>query len=166
MARAFGLSGDGARGTPSEPNFGTTNGRLHPGKTQLATTAVARTSVQHRAADEQFFETCMRVSVKRLAPREREIAEIVLRRGEATAREVVNALPVPISNSAVRSMLRRLEAKGVLRSEMSGNKLVYLPSSLVLDSRETVLRRVATDYFEGSLSSLALCISAMEDRTS
>lgn len=107
----------------------------------------------------------MRVSLSRLPPREREIADIVLMGGEASAREVVDALAVPISNSAVRSMLRRLEAKGVLRSERSGNKLVYLPSNLVPNSRESVLRRVATDYFEGSLSSLALCISAMEDRT-
>ena len=108
----------------------------------------------------------MRVNLKRLPPREREIADIILMRGEATAREVVDALAVPISNSAVRSMLRRLEAKGVLRSVRSGNKLVYLPSTLVLNSRESVLRRVAMDYFDGSLSSLALCISAMQDRTS
>ena len=108
----------------------------------------------------------MRINLKRLPPREREVADIVLMRGEATGREVVDALAVPISSSAVRSMLRRLEAKGVLRSERSGNKLLYLPSSRVLNSRESVLRRVAADYFEGSLSSLATCISAMEDRTS
>jgi predicted transcriptional regulator len=108
----------------------------------------------------------MRVNMNRLPPREREIADIVLMAGEATARDVTNALAVPMSNSAVRSMLRRLEVKGVLKSERSGNKLVYTPSSLVLNCRESVLRRVAKDYFEGSISSLARYISAMEDRIS
>ena len=108
----------------------------------------------------------MRVDIKRLPPREREVADIVLRAGEASAREVMDALAVPMSNSSVRSMLRRLEAKAVLRSERSGKRLIYSPSGLVLNSRESVLRRVATDYFEGSLSSLALYISAMEDRVS
>ena len=106
----------------------------------------------------------MRVDINRLPPREREVADIVLMAGEATAREVMNALAVPMSNSSVRSMLRRLEAKNVLRSERSGKRLIYLPSGLVLNSRESVLRRVATDYFEGSLSSIALYISAMENR--
>jgi predicted transcriptional regulator len=105
----------------------------------------------------------MRVNIKRLPPREREIADIVLMAGEATAREVTDALAVPMSNSSVRSMLRRLEAKGVLRSESSGNKLVYSPSTLALNCRESVLRRVATDYFDGSLSSLALYISTLEE---
>ena len=107
----------------------------------------------------------MRVDIKRLPPREREIADLVLAAGEASAREVMDALAVPMSNSSVRSMLRRLEAKAVLRSERSGNKLIYSPSTRVLNSREIVLRRVATDYFEGSLSSLAQYLSAMEDRT-
>jgi predicted transcriptional regulator len=105
----------------------------------------------------------MRVSLRRLPPREREIADIVLVRGEATAREVVDALAVPISKSAVRSMLSRLQAKGVLRSERIGNKLVYMPSSPDLTSAESVIRRVAADYFEGSLSSLALCIYSLEE---
>ena len=106
----------------------------------------------------------MRVNINRLPPREREIADIVFLAGEATAREVMDALAVPMSNSSVRSMLRRLEAKAVLRSERSGNKLVYSPSSLALNARASVVRRVATEYFEGSLSSLARYVSAMEDR--
>ena len=106
----------------------------------------------------------MRVYIKRLPPREREVADIVFTSGEASAREVMDALAVLISNSAVRSMLRRLEAKGVLQSKWSGNKLLYSPSSTVLNARDSALRRVAADYFEGSLYSLATYVSAMEDR--
>ena len=45
-----------------------------------------------------------------LAPRERQIVDVLYRRGEATVAEVREALPDALTASAVRAMLTRLEA--------------------------------------------------------
>ena len=55
----------------------------------------------------------------KLGSRERQIMDIVYRRGRATASEVQADLPDPPSNSAVRGMLRLLEEKGHLRHEIA-----------------------------------------------
>ncbi|HEY2895670.1 MAG TPA: BlaI/MecI/CopY family transcriptional regulator, partial [Gemmatimonadaceae bacterium] len=52
-----------------------------------------------------------------LGRRERQLMEIVYRRGQATAAEILGELPDPPSYSAVRGMLRLLEDKGYLRHE-------------------------------------------------
>ena len=62
-----------------------------------------------------------------LSRREREIMDVIYRRGQATAAEVLEALPDPPSYSAVRAMLRVLEEKGHLRHEQQGPRYVFLP---------------------------------------
>ena len=49
-----------------------------------------------------------------LPRREREIFEILCSAGEATAADVRRAMADPPSHSAVRTMLARLEAKGLV----------------------------------------------------
>ena len=99
----------------------------------------------------------------RLPPRERQIAEIVHQRGEASATEIANALPVPLSSGAVRSMLSRLQNKGVIRRRRDGKRFVYLPARANPAAREAVLRRVSRDYFDGSLARAADAMIALRD---
>jgi predicted transcriptional regulator len=98
------------------------------------------------------------MQVSRLARREREVAEIVYARGEASAAEVVDALSDPLSNAAVRSMLRRLEAKGVLRRRKEGKRFFYAPARSDQAARAAALRLVARDYFGGSLARAAVAL--------
>ncbi|HEV8117605.1 MAG TPA: BlaI/MecI/CopY family transcriptional regulator [Thermoanaerobaculia bacterium] len=56
-----------------------------------------------------------RKALTHLSRRERQIMDVVYRTGQATATEVLAALPDPPSYSAVRAMLRVLENKGHLR---------------------------------------------------
>ena len=63
--------------------------------------------------------------IRHLARRERQVAERVGWIGEASAEEVRAALPDPLSNAAVRSMLRRLVAKGLLARCKLGRKFLY-----------------------------------------
>lgn len=65
------------------------------------------------------------ISIRHLAPRERQVAERVDWLSEASAEEVRDALPDALSNAAVRSMLRRLEAKGVVSRRKLGRKFLY-----------------------------------------
>ncbi|MGZ8350565.1 MAG: BlaI/MecI/CopY family transcriptional regulator [Allosphingosinicella sp.] len=96
-----------------------------------------------------------KVKVERLAPREREVAEAVFALGEASAIEIGTALSEPLSNSAVRSMLRRLQEKGVLRRRREGKKYYYAPAAGEKAAGEAALQRVSREYFGGSLSDTA-----------
>jgi predicted transcriptional regulator len=80
----------------------------------------------------------------RLGPRERQIMEIVYRRGRATAEEVRADLPDALTNSAVRGMLRLLEEKGHLRHERDGVRYVYLPARDPEQVRRSRSRRWST----------------------
>jgi len=56
--------------------------------------------------------------IESLPRREREIFEIVCSAGKATAVDVRERMSDPPSHSAVRTMLGRLEAKGLLRHRL------------------------------------------------
>ena len=63
----------------------------------------------------------------RLSGRERQIMDIIYRRGEATAVEVAADLPDPPSKTAIRTLLRILEDKGYLRHRKAGKAHAYRP---------------------------------------
>lgn len=86
-----------------------------------------------------------------LGRRERQIIEIIYRRGRATAAEVLADLPDSPSYSSVRGMLRHLEGKGYLRHEQAGLRYVYLPTSSKKDVRASALSHVVKTFFDGSL---------------
>ena len=85
-----------------------------------------------------------------LSRRERQIMDVVYRRGQATAAEVLEALPDPPSYSAVRALLRVLEDKGHLRHEQDGPRYVFLPTVGRDKARRFALRRLVQTFFEGS----------------
>src|SRR5205809_1139673 len=63
-----------------------------------------------------------------LARRERQILDILYRRGRATATEVMEALSGNPSYSTVRTQLRVLEEKGHVRHHEDGLRYVYMPA--------------------------------------
>ena len=101
----------------------------------------------------------------RLLGREREVAGIVYACGRGiSADEVRLALSDPLSSSAVRSMLTRLAAKGLLVTRKSGKRYLYLPAIADGAAREKALLRVAQDYFGGSLAEAAMAMLALARR--
>ena len=87
-----------------------------------------------------------------LGKRERQIMDIVYRRGRATASEVLEDLADPPSYSSVRAMLRYLEDKGHLRHEQDGPRYVYLPTASAASVRGSALTHVVRTFFDGSVS--------------
>jgi predicted transcriptional regulator len=87
-----------------------------------------------------------------LGKRERQIMEIVYRRGRATASEVLADLADPPTYSTVRAMLRYLEDKGHLRHEQEGPRYVYLPTAPADEVRGSALSHVVRTFFDGSVS--------------
>ena len=82
--------------------------------------------------------------------REREIMDIVYRRGEATAAEILAELADPPSYSAVRSTLSILEGKGHLSHRNDGNRYIYLPTVDRVDARQSAVEHLLTTFFNGS----------------
>ncbi len=88
-----------------------------------------------------------------LGRREREIMDVLFRRGRATASEVRADLPDPPSYSSVRSMLRLLETKGHVRHEWDGPRHVYLPTESPEQVRRTAARHLLRTFFNNSMES-------------
>ncbi len=85
-----------------------------------------------------------------LARREREILDILYRRGRATAAEVMEDLGADRSYSTVRTQLRVLEQKGHVRHEVDGTRYVYLPAVPRHAARRSALRHMLDTFFDGS----------------
>src|ERR1041385_7431013 len=82
-----------------------------------------------------------------LGRRERQIMDVLFRRGRATAQDVLEDLPDPPSYSAVRGMLRLLETKGHVRHDWDGPRHVYLPTGSRADAQKSAARHVLTTFF-------------------
>jgi predicted transcriptional regulator len=85
-----------------------------------------------------------------LSRRERQIMDVIYRRGKATVAVVLSELPSPPSYSAVRAMLRVLEEKGHLRHEEQGAKYVFLPTVPREKARRSALKQLVRTFFDGS----------------
>jgi BlaI family transcriptional regulator, penicillinase repressor len=85
-----------------------------------------------------------------LSRRERQIMDILYRRGRATANDVMADLAGEPSYSTVRTQLRVLESKGHVRHEEEGLRYVYLPALARSTARRSALRHLVETFFEGS----------------
>jgi predicted transcriptional regulator len=85
-----------------------------------------------------------------LSRRERQIMDVLFRRGRATAAEVMADLPSDAGNSTVRTQLRVLERKGHVRHEQDGLRFVYTPVVARRAARKSALRHVIDTFFDGS----------------
>lgn len=88
-----------------------------------------------------------------LSRRERQIMDAVYARGEATAKQIVDALPDPPSRTAVRTLLRILEDKGHLRHRVVEREHVYAPTRPRDAAGRSALHRVLQTFYDGSLES-------------
>ena len=85
-----------------------------------------------------------------LSRRERQIMDILYRRGRATASEVMGDLSGNPHDSTVRTQLRVLERKGYVRHEEAGLRYIYLPAVPRHTARKSALRHVIDTFFDGS----------------
>jgi predicted transcriptional regulator len=85
-----------------------------------------------------------------LTRRERQIMDVLFRRGRATAAEVMEELPGSPSYSTVRTQLRVLEEKGYARHEEEGIRYVYMPAVRRHTARKSALKHLVETFFDGS----------------
>jgi BlaI family penicillinase repressor len=91
-----------------------------------------------------------------LTGREAQVMDAVWRLGEATADQVRAALPQPLHDSSVRTILRVLEAKGYLRHEVCGKAYVYAAKVGRAKAQGRALRDLLARFFGGSAEDLVL----------
>jgi predicted transcriptional regulator len=85
-----------------------------------------------------------------LSRRERQIMEILYRRGKASASEVREAMPDAPSYSAVRAMLRVLEEKGQVKHASEKLKYVYTPTVGREKAKRSAVKHLLDTLFGGS----------------
>jgi predicted transcriptional regulator len=95
----------------------------------------------------------VRNPLSQLGRRERQIMDVGVRLGRASAADVHQQLPDPPSYSAVRAMLRLLEDKGFLRHEWDGPRHVYRSTADPDKLRRTAARHLLQTFFNNSMES-------------
>jgi BlaI family transcriptional regulator, penicillinase repressor len=98
-----------------------------------------------------------------LSRRERQVMDILFRRGGATVAEVMADLPDPPTYSAVRSVLRILVAKELVTHREDGPRYVYLPAVSPNRAREEALLHVVRTFFEGSTEQAVTTLLQLSD---
>jgi predicted transcriptional regulator len=88
-----------------------------------------------------------------LGRRERQIMDVIYRRGRASVTEVLAELTDPPSYSAVRGMLGLLEDKG------------YLPADDTRQVRANALKHMVKTFFGGSPEQAVAALLEMSDST-
>jgi predicted transcriptional regulator len=96
--------------------------------------------------------------IESLPRREREIFEILCRLGEATATDVRLAMADAPSHSAVRTMLTRLEAKGMVTHTSVDQAYVYKSVPQPAKVQESALKSMVKTFFGGSAASAATAL--------
>jgi predicted transcriptional regulator len=85
-----------------------------------------------------------------LSRRERQIMDVLYKRGKASAAEVREAIEDPPSYSAVRAMLRVLEEKGHVRHLTEGLKYVYVPTLNRDKAKRSAVKHLLDTFFSDS----------------
>ena len=98
-----------------------------------------------------------------LSRRERQVMDILHRRNEATVAEIMADLPDPPTYSAVRSVLRILGEKDLIRYKEDGPRYVYYPAQDTETARDDVLAHVVRTYFAGSPEQAVTALLRMSD---
>jgi predicted transcriptional regulator len=103
---------------------------------------------------------------EKLSRREREILDVLFALGDSASAEDIRArLSDPPTYSAVRAMLVKLEAKGVIRHRAEGLRYVYFPTASRAAAQKKAVSRLMSVFFGGSASQAAAALLKQEEWT-
>jgi predicted transcriptional regulator len=103
------------------------------------------------------------MSTEKLSRREREIMDVLYALGDtADAEQIRQKLSDPPSYSAVRAMLAKLEAKGVIRHRAEGLRYVYAPVTSRTAAQKKAVSQLMRVFFGGSASEAAAALLKQE----
>lgn len=102
--------------------------------------------------------------LSKLPPRERQIVDILYERGPLLVAEICEVLPDPLSGSAVRAMLKRLEDKGFVQRSESQRGFLYSPTLSDTVAKKSALSEIVRVFFNGSPASAASALLGMSEK--
>lgn len=105
-----------------------------------------------------------RLEDDRVSARERQVMDILFRKGRATAEEVMGELADPPGYSAVRALLATLETKGLVKHGKESRRYVYQPAVPEKRAKRTALKRLLATFFEGSPEKLVAALLDPRDQ--
>lgn len=85
-----------------------------------------------------------------LGDRELDVMGVLWDIGDGTVTEVRDRLPANLAYTTVLTILRKLEAKGLVRHTVEGKAHRYIPRVAQKSARRTVLGRLIDKLFDGS----------------
>ena len=86
-----------------------------------------------------------------LSRRERQIMDILFAEGEASVNVIRDQLPNPPAHTAVRTMLKILDGKGLIKRRKQGLEYIYSPRPQRTKAGRSAMQRVVQTFFDGSL---------------
>ena len=102
--------------------------------------------------------------LSKLPPRERQIVDILYQNGPLAVADICDTLPVQLSGSAVRAMLKRLEDKGYVQRAESDRGYLYSPVVSDTVAKKSALSEIVRVFFTGSPASAASALLGMSDK--
>ena len=102
--------------------------------------------------------------LSKLPPRERQIVDVLYQRGPLPVADICDALPVQMSGSAVRAMIKRLEDKGYVQRSDSDRGYLFSPVVSDTVAKKSALSEIVRVFFDGSPASAASALLGMSDR--
>lgn len=85
-----------------------------------------------------------------LGARERQIMDVIFSLGEASVHDVLERLKDPPSYSSVRTMIRLLESKELLKHRRDGMKYIYRPTQSHKSASKKAMTHLVKTFFRGS----------------
>jgi predicted transcriptional regulator len=91
-----------------------------------------------------------------LSPLEHQVMTVIWQLGPSTAEAIGGALRRRLKNATVRTLLRRMEAKGYLRHRVEGRTFVYEGRIAPGQAASGAVRRIIDRFCGGSAATLLL----------
>jgi predicted transcriptional regulator len=100
-----------------------------------------------------------------LTEAEQRVMAVVWAKGEASVREVTDALARyhAVAYNTVLTLLRILTDKGYVEPRQVGRAFIYTPLVSRAEARTQALKQIVTQFFEGSPTALAQHLIAQAD---
>lgn len=104
-------------------------------------------------------------NLNKLSRRERQIMDVLYQLEQASAKEIQDALDDPLSDSSIRTFLRKLKEKGHIKHREAGPKFIYSPIVARNKASASALSNVVKTFFADSplMAVNSLLDMSMED---
>ena len=101
----------------------------------------------------------------RLGRVQMKIMRIIWEKGRVNAREITETLNLnePIAHSTVQTLLRKMEAKGIVQHEIDDRTFVFYPTVKEGEVKEFITHDLVERLFDGSVGELVSHLLKHED---